>query len=127
MQGKWKLVAEILTGSLFYIEVDEGATVGELKKAIGNQEDLPTHRLILLLDADQRILLRDDEVPLKEYRVRDGSHIYIFFKPLDDNSAKSPSTPQGSVSNNPSPCGDIINARLDKPSSSVDLKVKQEE
>ncbi|PIM99498.1 Ubiquitin-like protein [Handroanthus impetiginosus] len=100
-----KLVAEILTGALFYVEVEENSTVGDLKKVIGNQENLPSNRLILFLNVDQRnSLLENDEVSLKEYEVQDGSHIYLFFKPLDDCVPPiSPSTPQCSVPNEPSP------------------------
>ncbi|KAG8377749.1 hypothetical protein BUALT_Bualt08G0065400 [Buddleja alternifolia] len=97
-----KVVAEILTGSLFYVNIEEDANVGELKKQIGsNQENLPTNRLILMLDADQqRFLLVKDEVSLKEYGVQDGSHIYIFFEPLDHGSAINSSlNSQVSISN----------------------------
>ncbi|KAL0391990.1 UNVERIFIED_CONTAM: hypothetical protein Sradi_2421800 [Sesamum radiatum] len=58
---KMKLVAEILTGSLFFVEVEDNATVGDLKKKIGEQEHLPTRRLILILDADERLLLNGND------------------------------------------------------------------
>ena len=92
---KMKLVAEILTGNLFYVEVGEDATVADLKKAIGKQENLPGDRLILLLDAEERYSLDKDEASLKDCRVEDSSHIYIFFRP-QDNIAASPSTPKDS-------------------------------
>ncbi|KAL6521978.1 hypothetical protein OROMI_031855 [Orobanche minor] len=80
-----KLIAEILTGSLFYVEIEEDATIQNLKSKIGNQEKLPTSRLILMLDADdERYLLGNDEFSLKDYGVQDGSHIYIFFQLPDD-------------------------------------------
>ncbi|GFP92692.1 hypothetical protein PHJA_001413400 [Phtheirospermum japonicum] len=101
-----KLVAEIITGTLFFVEIDEDATVRDLKKKIGNQENLPIERLILLLDADdqQRRLMDKDDSSLKSYGAQDWSHIYIFFGPLDhDVTPYSPSTPQYPVSNAPSP------------------------
>ncbi|XP_011074515.1 uncharacterized protein LOC105159224 [Sesamum indicum] len=94
-----KLVAEILTGSLFFVEVEDDATVGDLKKKIGEQENLPTERLILMLDADERLLLDRNDVCLKDYGVQDSSHLYIFFKPLDHDSP----TPKDSASGEPSP------------------------
>ncbi|KAG6421875.1 hypothetical protein SASPL_118434 [Salvia splendens] len=90
-----KLVAEILTGNLFYVEVGENATVGDLKKAIGKQENLPGDSLILLLDAEEHYLLDKDEASLKDCGVEDSSHIYIFFQ-TQDNIAASPSTPKNS-------------------------------
>ncbi|KAK6130966.1 hypothetical protein DH2020_035292 [Rehmannia glutinosa] len=95
-----QLVAEILTGRLFYIEIGQDATVRDLKKEIGNQENLPTDRLILMLNADgERYLLDKDEVSLKDCGVEDGSHIYIFFKPvIDDEATSSSSTYQDSSS-----------------------------
>lgn len=95
-----KLVAEILTGTLFYVEVDEDASVGDLKKEIAKQQKLPLDRLIIILDADQQqqqkqnCLLDKVEVGLKEYGVQDGSHIYVFFEPLSrDDGAALPKSP----------------------------------
>ncbi|KAL6504402.1 hypothetical protein OROGR_026325 [Orobanche gracilis] len=86
-----KLMAEILTGSLFYVEIEEDATIQNLKNKIGNQEHLPTGRLILMLDADdERYLLDNDEISLKDYGVQDGSHIYIFFQLPDDKPSDTP-------------------------------------
>ncbi|XP_047978623.1 uncharacterized protein LOC125220500 [Salvia hispanica] len=101
---KMKLVAEILTGNLFYVEVGEDATVADLKKAIGKQENLPGDRLILLLDAEERYSLDKDEVFLKDYGVEDSSHIYVFFRPQENVAAASasPSTPKESASSEPS-------------------------
>ncbi|KAL3639212.1 hypothetical protein CASFOL_017119 [Castilleja foliolosa] len=101
-----KLVAEIITGTLFYIEIDEDATVRDLKKKIRKQENLPIDRLILMLDFDDqnhRFMDKDDS-SLKSYGIRDWSHIYIFFGPPDnDPTPYSPSTPQYPISNVPSP------------------------
>ncbi|KAG8389959.1 hypothetical protein BUALT_Bualt01G0033700 [Buddleja alternifolia] len=93
-----KLVIEILTGSLFYVEVGEDATVANLKKQIGDQENLPTDRLILMLDAadQQRYLLVNDETSVKDYGVKDSSHIYLFFEPLNDEPG-----PESDDSNEP--------------------------
>ncbi|CAA0831574.1 Ubiquitin-like superfamily protein [Striga hermonthica] len=92
-----KLVAEILTGKLFFVGVEDDETIRDLKRIIGTQENLPSDRLILILDnADQgRLRMDRDEAPLEFYGVRDGSHIYIFFEPPSEVSAyNSPSTPQ---------------------------------
>ncbi|KAH6816904.1 hypothetical protein C2S51_000507 [Perilla frutescens var. frutescens] len=105
-----KLVAEILTGTLFYVEVEEDATVGDLKKEIGKQENLPGDRLILLLDAEERYALDKDEAALKDYGIEDSSHIYIFFQPQDSiASSASPSTPRDSASSEPSHSVDSTN------------------
>ncbi|KAL7109034.1 hypothetical protein ACP275_06G150500 [Erythranthe tilingii] len=98
-----KLVAEILTGSMFYIEVKEDDTVGDLKKEIGDQENLPTDRLILILDDfyNNRTFMDHNETPLKDYGVRDSSHIYILFEPVDHIDSP-PSSPKDSASKEPS-------------------------
>ncbi|KAL2489373.1 Ubiquitin-like superfamily protein [Forsythia ovata] len=80
-----KVVAEIMTGKLFYIQVEDNATVADLKREIGIQENLPGDRLILMLDDNPRRLMDKNNVSLTEYGVRDGSHIYLFFNPLDDD------------------------------------------
>lgn len=98
-----KVVAEILTGSLFYVEVGDDATVGDLKKEIEKQENLPGNRLMLLLDSEKCYLLDKDEASLKYYGVEDSSHIYIIFKPHDCiASSASPSTPKEYASTEPS-------------------------
>ncbi|KAL8026725.1 hypothetical protein ABFX02_14G047600 [Erythranthe guttata] len=98
-----KLVAEIMTGSLFYVEVKEDDTVGDLKREIGDQENLPTDRLILILDDsyNNRTLMDSNETLLKDYGVRDSSLIYIFFEPVDDIDSP-PSSPKDYASNEPS-------------------------
>ncbi|KAL6493116.1 hypothetical protein OROGR_032875 [Orobanche gracilis] len=111
-----KLVAEILTGTLFYVEVEEDATVRDLKRKIENQENLPSDRLILILDTErqQRILMDKDQVPLKFYGARDWSRIYLFFRPLGDVPA------QYSTSNAPSPSGNVSHGHPNEPSPPVD-------
>ncbi|KAL7117240.1 hypothetical protein ACP275_03G060400 [Erythranthe tilingii] len=80
-----KLVADTLTGTLFYVEVKEDATVGDLKRQIADQENLPIDQLILLLDNAQRqIFLEQVEVGLKEHGVKDGSHISVFITPTGE-------------------------------------------
>ncbi|PWA42282.1 Ubiquitin [Artemisia annua] len=76
-----RLVVEILTGKLFYVQVGDTATVLDLKKKIGAQEKLPDDRLILLL---LNTLMNENEASLVEYGVQDGSHIYLFFDNLRD-------------------------------------------
>ncbi|KAL0438574.1 UNVERIFIED_CONTAM: hypothetical protein Slati_2340400 [Sesamum latifolium] len=115
-----KLVVEIFTGPLFYVEVDEGSTVGNLKKEIGNQENLPSHRLILIHNADECLLLDKEEVCLKECGVRDGSHIYILFEPHGNNIPSSPLTPQYVVSNEPSTPSSASYGHTDEQSAPVD-------
>lgn len=111
VQEKWKfglltmkLVVEILTGSLFYVEVGEEATVGDLRKAIEKQENLSRDRLILLLNAEEHYSLDKDEASLKDYGVEDSSHIYIVFGPQDNIAASSasPSTAKESAPVEPS-------------------------
>ncbi|EXC23131.1 hypothetical protein L484_018262 [Morus notabilis] len=86
-----KVVVENLTGTLFFIQVGNDATVAELKREIEAQENLPCDRLILILDANGNRPINDDGsgASLVDHGVRDGSHIFIFFNPLDDGSSQS--------------------------------------
>ncbi|CAK9133536.1 unnamed protein product [Ilex paraguariensis] len=81
-----RLVVEILTGKLFYIQLGDDATVEDLKREIGAQEKLPRDRLILILNGELSHLMNDNELSLLDYGVQDGSHVYLFFDPLDDCS-----------------------------------------
>lgn len=86
------LVIEILTGTLFHIRIAKDTTVADLKREISNQEKLSENRLILMLDTGDgdSIMLNNDEIPLVEYGVKDGSHFYLFFKfPNSNNSNNS--------------------------------------
>lgn len=86
MRMGMKVVVENLTGTLFYIQLGNDATVAELKREIEAQEKLPCDRLILILDTNLGCdPIHDDGggVSLVDYGVQDGSHIYIFFNPLD--------------------------------------------
>ncbi|KAJ6371890.1 hypothetical protein OIU77_002249 [Salix suchowensis] len=104
-----KVAVEILTGTLFYIEVGNDATVADLKKEIGAQQKLPQDRLILFLDNKQTRLISDqdqgDGATLVDCGVRDGSHIYLFFDPVDLDESSDHSWPhyscleQASLSN----------------------------
>ncbi|GER44322.1 ubiquitin family protein [Striga asiatica] len=95
-----ELVAEILTGSLFSLKIEEDATVQDLKNKIGNQENLPTQRLILMLNADDNhYLLDNDQSPVKDYGIRDGSRIYIFFQPPNSEPLSNRPTSPSSHSN----------------------------
>ncbi|KAF9663277.1 hypothetical protein SADUNF_Sadunf17G0021500 [Salix dunnii] len=91
-----KVVVEILTGTLFYIEVGNDATVADLKKEIGAQQKLPQDRLILFLDNKQTRLISEegDGATLVDCGVRDGSHIYLFFDPVDLDESSDHSWPQ---------------------------------
>lgn len=82
-----KLVVQNLTGSLFYVEVEDDATVYDLRTQITAHHNLPSDRLIFIPDhnRDRLICDGDDGISLVDFGVRDGSHIYIFFCPLDDN------------------------------------------
>ncbi|KAL7000169.1 hypothetical protein U1Q18_001319 [Sarracenia purpurea var. burkii] len=83
-----RVVVEILTGTLFYIQVKENATVADLKKEIGAQENLPSDRLILILGGvNLSCLMIENELSLVDYGVQDGSHVYLFFDPLNDGSS----------------------------------------
>ncbi|KAK6773077.1 hypothetical protein RDI58_028315 [Solanum bulbocastanum] len=85
------LVIQILTGTLFHVQVAKDTSVADLKKEISNQEKLPMNRLILMLDTGHgdSIMLNDDEISLVDYGVKDGSHFYLFFKLLDNNNNNS--------------------------------------
>lgn len=78
-----RVAIEILTGKLFYIQVNDNATVLDLKKEIGVQEKLPHDRLILILYSD---LMNENEASLVNCGVQDGSHLYLFFDSLKDCS-----------------------------------------
>lgn len=87
-----RVVVENLTGTLFYIQLGNDATVSELKREIEAQEKLPCDRLILIPDTNPCSPIRDDDggASLVDHGVQDGSHIYIFFIPLDENDDASP-------------------------------------
>ncbi|KAG5242077.1 ubiquitin family protein [Salix suchowensis] len=81
-----RVAVEILTGTLFYIQVGNDATVADLKKEIEAQQKLPRDRLILLLISNKRRHLINEEgdgATLVDCGVQDGSHIYLFFGPVD--------------------------------------------
>ncbi|KAK7312725.1 hypothetical protein VNO77_36814 [Canavalia gladiata] len=83
-----KVVVENLTGTLFYVQVDNDATVEDLKREIEVQQKFPCDRLILVLDADQSPFTSKEEekTSLVDCGVQDGSHIYLFISPLEDES-----------------------------------------
>ncbi|KAF4394426.1 hypothetical protein CsatB_020744 [Cannabis sativa] len=90
-----KLVVEILTGTLFYIEVGSDDTVSDLKRQIAAQENLPYDRLILTLlsnDGNHNRPINDEyveaagsRVTLADHGIHDGSHIYLVVAPPDEN------------------------------------------
>ncbi|KAM7276141.1 hypothetical protein ACFE04_018007 [Oxalis oulophora] len=88
-----KLVVEILTGSLFYIQVENNATIADFKKEVGIQQKLPVDRMLLFLNdkslAPGRMIEEDDGTLLSDCGFEDESHIYLFFS--SDVSAKQKS------------------------------------
>ncbi|KAL4620173.1 hypothetical protein ACB092_06G134700 [Castanea dentata] len=88
MPLEMRVVVENLTGTLFYIQVGNDATLADLKREIEAQQKLPCDRLILILNNNcSRLMNVDgDGISLVDCGVQDGSHIYLFFIPLDDGS-----------------------------------------
>ncbi|KAF9588082.1 hypothetical protein IFM89_007323 [Coptis chinensis] len=80
-----KLVVEILTGTLFHIQVDDEATIGDLKREIGAHEKVSLDRFFLVHDDNQDCLMHENGA-LVEYGIEDGSHVHLCFIPLDDES-----------------------------------------
>ncbi|KAH0684067.1 hypothetical protein KY290_022725 [Solanum tuberosum] len=79
-----QVVVEIMMGTIFHIQVGDNATVLDLKIAIHNQENVPANRILLLLDiGDDHLIMNDDQKPLGEYGVQDGSRFQLIFKPLE--------------------------------------------
>ncbi|KAJ4822286.1 hypothetical protein Tsubulata_006391 [Turnera subulata] len=81
---------DILTGTFFYVEVENDAKVVDLKREIEAQQKLPQDRLILfLINNGQHHCLNEeeDDASLVDCGVQDGSHIYLFFNPLEDGSS----------------------------------------
>ncbi|KAK7312730.1 hypothetical protein VNO77_36819 [Canavalia gladiata] len=72
--------------SFFYVQVDDDAMVKDLKREIEAQQKFPCDRLILVLDADQSPFMSKEEekASLVDCGVQDGSHIYLFISPLQD-------------------------------------------
>lgn len=89
-----RVAIEILTGRLFYVEMKDDATVSDLKKKIGFQEQLPFDRLILLVGGNESFIMSESELSLEDYGIKDGSHVYLFFDNVDDGSCQSLSTSQ---------------------------------
>jgi len=84
-----KVVVENLTGTLSYVEVKNDATVEDLKKEIEAQQKLPCDRLLLVLHADNESLImgkEEEKLSLFDCGIHDGSHIYLFFSSVDDES-----------------------------------------
>ncbi|KAF7142100.1 hypothetical protein RHSIM_Rhsim06G0158900 [Rhododendron simsii] len=90
-----KVVVEMLTGTLFFVQVSDNATVADLKREIGAQENLPHDRLILILGGDLTRLVNENDISLVDYGIRDWSHVYLILAPLigdgSSNNVLSPS------------------------------------
>ncbi|CAN1220300.1 Anaphase-promoting complex subunit 11 [Linum perenne] len=80
-----KVVVEILTGNFFYVHVREDGTVGDLRRAISEQQKLPIDRLMLVLmlieDDVIWLVMNEDEgeksnLSLTKCGVHDGSHMW---------------------------------------------------
>ncbi|KAF7805816.1 putative ubiquitin superfamily protein [Senna tora] len=92
-----KVAVESLTGTLFYVQVGNDASVADLKREIGAHQKIPCDRLILLLDAHRCPLMNYKEeeesaLSLIDCGVQDGSHIYLFFNPVPDDSNNNNNT-----------------------------------
>ncbi|KAI8551890.1 hypothetical protein RHMOL_Rhmol06G0222400 [Rhododendron molle] len=90
-----KVVVEMLTGTLFFVQVSDNATVADLKREIGAQENLPHDRLILILGGNLTRLMNENDISLVDYGIRDWSHVYLILAPLtsdgSSNNVLSPS------------------------------------
>ncbi|OMO55542.1 hypothetical protein CCACVL1_27198 [Corchorus capsularis] len=87
-----KVVVEILTGSLFNVEVGDDATLGDLKKEIATQQSLPEDRMMLMIgDDESRVVIdQEDGAALVDCGVQDGCHVYLFFNlPLEPPEGES--------------------------------------
>ncbi|KAJ9177477.1 hypothetical protein P3X46_012693 [Hevea brasiliensis] len=84
-----RVVVEILTGSLFYIQLGNDATVADPEREICDQQKLPQDRLILFVDNYQSRLIDEDRDGTSriDCGIHDGSHICLFFNPLEDGSS----------------------------------------
>ncbi|KAH7860083.1 hypothetical protein Vadar_008949 [Vaccinium darrowii] len=88
-----KVAVEVFTGTLFYIQVGDNATIADLKREIEAQENLPHDRLVLILGSDLNRLMNQNDLSLVDYGIRDGSHVYLILVPLDEGSSNNfPST-----------------------------------
>lgn len=95
-----KVVVEILTGTLFSADVPGDGTVADLKREIGAQQKLPCDRLILLLhNGDRSDPIKDDEdgAHLVDVGIKDGSHVYLFFKLVEPDDSDRPPTPAAPI------------------------------
>ncbi|PIA31920.1 hypothetical protein AQUCO_04700052v1 [Aquilegia coerulea] len=79
-----RLVVEVMTGTLFYIQVDDEATIGDLKREIVVHEKVSLDRFILV---NQDYLMDHDNGALVDYGVHDGSHVHLCFTPVDDDGS----------------------------------------
>lgn len=83
-----RVTVEIFGSRFFYIDMgDDDCTIADLKTKIGEQENLPFDRLILLMRHSNGIstIMTGDEDYLHHYGVGDGSLVYLFFSNLGEN------------------------------------------
>jgi len=76
-----RVAVEIITGRLFYIDIEEEATVESLKKEIASKESLEESRLVLVHRDGE--VIANDQCTLKDCQVFNGTVIYLFFKPIE--------------------------------------------
>ncbi|RWW15712.1 hypothetical protein GW17_00020437 [Ensete ventricosum] len=72
----------MLTGKFFYVEVEDEATVGGLKREIARKEEVEESRL-LLVDCSGNPL-QDDDRALAAYDCCDGSIVRLIVLPVGD-------------------------------------------
>uniref|UniRef100_A0A7N0TU88 Ubiquitin-like domain-containing protein n=1 Tax=Kalanchoe fedtschenkoi TaxID=63787 RepID=A0A7N0TU88_KALFE len=81
-----RLTVEILTGSVFSVQVDPDGTVGDLKREIASKHESFSRERLIILKVEEgessSILVNEETVPLHEYGVEDGSHLFLFFHPI---------------------------------------------
>ena len=76
-----RVAVEVITGSLFYIDIAEEATVESLKKEIASQESLEESRLVLVHRNGE--VIANDQYTLKDCQVFNGTIVNLFFKPIE--------------------------------------------
>jgi len=78
MGKKMRVVVEVIAGKLFYIDIEEEATVESLKKEIASKESLQESRLVLAHRNGE--VIANDQCTLKDYQVFNGTIVNLFFK-----------------------------------------------
>ena len=74
-----RVVVEVIAGKLFYIDIEEEATVESLKKEIESKESLQESLLVLVHRNGE--VIANDKCTLKDYQVTNGTILNLFFQP----------------------------------------------